>query len=104
MFICYEQSLDNARSIAYSQRTGSTHLIEDETFNDSDIINNSRDYIDEQEEPDSSRVDKIYTGILLSNKSEKVPSNRYQFRREFGSLSKKSFHHAYLVKVTFTSN
>ncbi|GFT15826.1 hypothetical protein TNCV_3314341 [Trichonephila clavipes] len=35
-------------------------LIEDEAFNDSDIINNLIDYEDGQEVPDSLRADKIY--------------------------------------------
>ncbi|GFS86872.1 hypothetical protein TNCV_215941 [Trichonephila clavipes] len=33
--------------------SSSPRLIEDETFNDSDIINNMMDYEDGQEEPDS---------------------------------------------------
>ncbi|GFT02717.1 hypothetical protein TNCV_879341 [Trichonephila clavipes] len=37
LFIGYKHSLDNARSYAFSQRTSSTHWIEDESFNDSDI-------------------------------------------------------------------
>ncbi|GFV63031.1 hypothetical protein TNCV_4590781 [Trichonephila clavipes] len=40
----------------------SQRLIEDETFNDSDIINNLLDYEDGQEEPDSLRVDKSMQG------------------------------------------
>lgn len=46
-------------------------MIEDETVNDSDIINNLIDYEDGQEEPDSITADKIYAGIQLSNKLEK---------------------------------
>ncbi|GFT17363.1 uncharacterized protein TNCV_4806431 [Trichonephila clavipes] len=61
----------NARSIAFSQRSSSTHLIEDETSNDSDIIHNLIYYEDGHEEPDSLSVDTIYAGIQLSNKSEK---------------------------------
>ncbi|GFV92632.1 hypothetical protein TNCV_1374831 [Trichonephila clavipes] len=61
-------SLDNACSIAFSQRNSSTHLIEDETSNNSDIINNLIDYQDGQEEPDSLRAEEIYTEIQLSNK------------------------------------
>ncbi|GFY33476.1 protein kinase C alpha type [Trichonephila clavipes] len=38
------QSLDNECSIAFSQCSSSTHLIEDETFNDSGSINNFIDY------------------------------------------------------------
>ncbi|GFV38136.1 uncharacterized protein TNCV_709591 [Trichonephila clavipes] len=55
--IGYKQSLNNARSIAFSQRTGSTHLIEDEIFNDSDIINNLIYYENGHKEIDSSRDD-----------------------------------------------
>ncbi|GFT42072.1 hypothetical protein TNCV_1668651 [Trichonephila clavipes] len=44
--IRYKQSLDNACSFAFSKRNSSTHLIEGETFNDSDIINNLKDYED----------------------------------------------------------
>ncbi|PRD19947.1 UNVERIFIED_CONTAM: hypothetical protein NCL1_55980 [Trichonephila clavipes] len=50
---------DNAHSAAFSRRSSSPRLIEDETFNDSDIINNLIDYEDGQEEPDSLRTDKI---------------------------------------------
>ncbi|GFW15929.1 hypothetical protein TNCV_4432021 [Trichonephila clavipes] len=35
----------NARSIAFSQRTSSMQLFEDETSNDSEIINNLMDYM-----------------------------------------------------------
>ncbi|GFX59765.1 hypothetical protein TNCV_1778041 [Trichonephila clavipes] len=48
-----------------SLNLGSLRLIEDETFNGSDIMNNLIDYEDEQEEPDSLRVDKIYAGLRL---------------------------------------
>ncbi|GFW85490.1 uncharacterized protein TNCV_145351 [Trichonephila clavipes] len=48
LFIGYKQSLDNARSIVF-QRTGSTLLIEGETFNVSNIIKNLIDYEDGQE-------------------------------------------------------
>ncbi|GFT22900.1 uncharacterized protein TNCV_1857201 [Trichonephila clavipes] len=71
LFICYKQSPDNARSVAFSQRAIGLCLIEDEIFNDSDITNNFIDYEDGQEEPDSSRGDKIYAKNQLSNKSEK---------------------------------
>ncbi|GFX64269.1 hypothetical protein TNCV_1499931 [Trichonephila clavipes] len=54
MFICYKQSPDIAHSDAFSQRSSNPRLIEDETFNDSDITNNLMDY----EEPDSLRMDK----------------------------------------------
>ncbi|GFV88571.1 uncharacterized protein TNCV_1243811 [Trichonephila clavipes] len=62
LFICCEQSPDNAHSVAFSQRSSSPRLIEDETFNDSDIINNLIDYEDRQEEPDSLREDKNMQG------------------------------------------
>ncbi|PRD23359.1 UNVERIFIED_CONTAM: hypothetical protein NCL1_46560 [Trichonephila clavipes] len=68
-------SLDNARYTDFSQRTSSTHLPEDETFNDSGIINNLIDYEDGQEEPDSLTADRIYAGIPLSNKSENDESD-----------------------------
>ncbi|GFS91576.1 uncharacterized protein TNCV_1139891 [Trichonephila clavipes] len=66
LFIGYKQSFDDARSIPFSRRTSSPHLIIDETFNDRDIINNLIDYEDGQEEPD-----KTYAGIQLSNQLEK---------------------------------
>ncbi|GFX20927.1 uncharacterized protein TNCV_79821 [Trichonephila clavipes] len=44
--------------VAFSQRSSSPRLIEEENFNDSDIVNNLIDYEDGQEEPDSLRVDK----------------------------------------------
>ncbi|GFX74625.1 uncharacterized protein TNCV_1158411 [Trichonephila clavipes] len=62
MFICYKQSPDNAYSVAFSQRSSSPRLIEDETFNDIDIINNLIDYEDGKEEPDSLRADKNMQG------------------------------------------
>ncbi|GFX89610.1 uncharacterized protein TNCV_73031 [Trichonephila clavipes] len=65
-----KQYLDNARSAAFSQRSSSTHLIEDETSNDSEI-NNLIDYEDGQEEANSLRMNKIYAGIQLSNRLEK---------------------------------
>ncbi|GFV67223.1 uncharacterized protein TNCV_3669781 [Trichonephila clavipes] len=71
MFICYKLSPDNARSVAFSERSSSSCLIEDKTFNDSDIINNLVDYEDGQEEPHSLSVDKLYVGIQLSNNLEK---------------------------------
>ncbi|GFV92575.1 hypothetical protein TNCV_1374261 [Trichonephila clavipes] len=49
LFICYKQSPDNAHSDAFSQRSSSPRLIEDETFNDSDIINSLINYEDGQE-------------------------------------------------------
>ncbi|GFV52903.1 hypothetical protein TNCV_2875711 [Trichonephila clavipes] len=45
-------------------------LAEDETINDSDIINNLINYEDGQV-PHSLNADKIYAGIQLSNKPEK---------------------------------
>ncbi|GFU62662.1 uncharacterized protein TNCV_3442641 [Trichonephila clavipes] len=56
--------------MAFSQRNNSTSLTEDDSFNDSDIINNLIDYEDRQEQ-DSLRAGTIYAGIQLSNKSEK---------------------------------
>ncbi|GFW04139.1 hypothetical protein TNCV_2669041 [Trichonephila clavipes] len=52
-----EREKKNAR-VAFSQRSSSRRLIEDETFNDSDIVNNLIDYEDGQEERDSLRADK----------------------------------------------
>ncbi|GFV06876.1 hypothetical protein TNCV_2261771 [Trichonephila clavipes] len=49
LFICYKQSPDNVHSVAYSQRSSSPRLIEDETFNNSDIINYLINYEDGQE-------------------------------------------------------
>ncbi|GFV85503.1 uncharacterized protein TNCV_3773271 [Trichonephila clavipes] len=65
----YQTSTDKANSVAFSQRSSSPRLVEDETFDDSDIINNSMDYEDEQE-PNSLRADKI-SRIQFSNKLEK---------------------------------
>ncbi|GFX53340.1 DUF4817 domain-containing protein, partial [Trichonephila clavipes] len=62
LFICYKQSPDNAHLNVFSQHSGSPRLIEDETLNDSDIINNLMDYEDEQEEPNSLRADKNMQG------------------------------------------
>ncbi|GFW30717.1 uncharacterized protein TNCV_4088371 [Trichonephila clavipes] len=67
LFIGYKHYLDNASSIAFSQRNSSTHLIEDEIFNDRDIINNLVDY----EDGYSLKANTMYAGIQLSNKSEK---------------------------------
>ncbi|GFW93975.1 hypothetical protein TNCV_4812931 [Trichonephila clavipes] len=63
LFVGYKQSIDNARTIAFSQSTSSTHLIGEETFNDNDIINNLIDYEDGNEEMDSLRADTICAGI-----------------------------------------
>ncbi|GFW45639.1 uncharacterized protein TNCV_3245771 [Trichonephila clavipes] len=65
LFICYKQSSDNARSVALSQRSCSPRLIEEETFNDSDTINNLIDYEDRQKESNSLRGDKIMQGSSL---------------------------------------
>ncbi|GFX53753.1 hypothetical protein TNCV_1596991 [Trichonephila clavipes] len=59
LLIDYEQSLDKARSITFSQRSSSKRLLEDETFNDNEVINNFIDYEEQQEEPDSRRTDII---------------------------------------------
>ncbi|GFT00714.1 uncharacterized protein TNCV_3114031 [Trichonephila clavipes] len=53
------------RGIAFPQRSSSQHLIEDETFNDSDVINNLIDYEDGQEESDSLRTDKNMQGFCF---------------------------------------
>ncbi|GFX24481.1 uncharacterized protein TNCV_992961 [Trichonephila clavipes] len=70
LFIYYKHSLDNARSIAFSQRSIGTHLIEDETVNESDTTNNLIVYEDGLKEQDSLRADKIYAVIQLSNQLE----------------------------------
>ncbi|GFV91744.1 uncharacterized protein TNCV_4763091 [Trichonephila clavipes] len=62
LFICYKHSPDNAHSVVFSQRSNSPRFIEDETFNDSDIINNLMDYEDGREEQDSLRADKNMQG------------------------------------------
>ncbi|GFV76208.1 hypothetical protein TNCV_4672971 [Trichonephila clavipes] len=49
LFACYRQSPDNAHSVAFCQGSNSPSLIEDETFNESDIINNSINYENGQE-------------------------------------------------------
>ncbi|GFU54138.1 hypothetical protein TNCV_3618001 [Trichonephila clavipes] len=74
LFIGYKQSLANARFIAFFQRSCSTHLIQGETVNDNDTINNLIDYEDGQEKSDYLSVDKTYACIQLSHKSEKVVS------------------------------
>ncbi|GFX22626.1 uncharacterized protein TNCV_2993611 [Trichonephila clavipes] len=59
-------------SIAFSQRCRSTlYLIEDKTFNDSDIINNLIDYEGGYEEPHFFEREYNISGIQLSNESEK---------------------------------
>ncbi|GFX62289.1 pro-Pol polyprotein [Trichonephila clavipes] len=62
LFICYEQSPDNAGSVALSQRANNPRLFEDETFDDSDIINNLVDYENGQEELDPLRANKNMQG------------------------------------------
>ncbi|GFV35970.1 uncharacterized protein TNCV_2867281 [Trichonephila clavipes] len=73
LFICYKQSLDNTHSVANSQRSSSPLLIEDETFNDGDIINNLIDYKDGQEEPYSLRADKRMQGSSFPTKWKSIP-------------------------------
>ncbi|GFV40887.1 hypothetical protein TNCV_1637711 [Trichonephila clavipes] len=51
------ESPDNVRSVAFSQLAHSPRLIEDEIFNDRDIMNNMIDYEDGREEH-SLKVDK----------------------------------------------
>ncbi|GFU69529.1 uncharacterized protein TNCV_1350891 [Trichonephila clavipes] len=84
LFVGYKQSHDNARSIDLSLPTNSTHMIEDETFNDSDIINNLIDYEDRQEEPDLLKANKIDSGIQICNKSEKHERS-LKFQKELRS-------------------
>ncbi|GFX98473.1 uncharacterized protein TNCV_4002421 [Trichonephila clavipes] len=62
LFTCYKQSPDNVHSVPFSKRSSSPRLIEDEAFNDSDIINILIEYEDGQEEPDSLRADKNMQG------------------------------------------
>ncbi|GFS54914.1 hypothetical protein TNCV_3576281 [Trichonephila clavipes] len=50
--IAYKPSLDNARSIDFSQCSSSTLLIEDKILTDSDMITNLIENEDGQEEPD----------------------------------------------------
>ncbi|GFV54576.1 uncharacterized protein TNCV_955571 [Trichonephila clavipes] len=59
------QSPDNAHSVDFSQRSSSPCLIEDETFNDSVIMNNLMHYEAGQEEPDFLRVDKSMQGSSI---------------------------------------
>ncbi|GFV30580.1 uncharacterized protein TNCV_42051 [Trichonephila clavipes] len=69
--ICYKQSPDNLRLVAFSQRANNWRLFEDETFKDSNIINNLIGYEAGQEEPDYLRADEIYARRQVSNKLEK---------------------------------
>ncbi|GFU51082.1 uncharacterized protein TNCV_1934811 [Trichonephila clavipes] len=89
LFICSKQSPYKAGSVAFSQSANSPCLIEDETFNDSDIINNLIDYEDGEEELDSWRVDKIYVGIQLSNKLEKHFLKKIPIPKGIQNLKKK---------------
>ncbi|GFX82557.1 uncharacterized protein TNCV_2167051 [Trichonephila clavipes] len=68
LFICYKQSPEISRSVAFSQRANSQRLIEDDALNNCGIINNLKNYEDGREELDFLRADKIYAGIQLSNK------------------------------------
>ncbi|GFU13948.1 uncharacterized protein TNCV_941121 [Trichonephila clavipes] len=60
----------HTHSVAFSKLASSPRFIEDEIFNDIDIITNLVDYEDGQK-PDSLRANKIFAGIHLSNKLEK---------------------------------
>ncbi|PRD18953.1 UNVERIFIED_CONTAM: hypothetical protein NCL1_58925 [Trichonephila clavipes] len=84
LFICYKQSPDNAHSVAFFQRSCSPRLIEDETFNDSDNMNNLIDYEGGQEEPDSEpeRI-KICRDPAFQQIGKAFSSNRYQLRKEY---------------------
>ncbi|GFU86265.1 uncharacterized protein TNCV_369211 [Trichonephila clavipes] len=94
-----KQSPDNELSVALSQRTNSPRLIEDETFNDSDIINNLIDYVDGQEEPDSLRADKILAGIQLSNKLKKhFLKKDTNSRKEYEISKRASITHIWLSR------
>lgn len=67
-------------------------MIEDQTVDDSDIINSLIDYENGQEEPESITADKIYAGIQISKKLEthflKIDTNaerRLKFQKELRS-------------------
>ncbi|GFX58575.1 uncharacterized protein TNCV_417541 [Trichonephila clavipes] len=64
LFISFEQSPYKAHSVAFFQRSISPRLIEDETFNDNDIINNLMDYEDGQE-PDSLGAYKLFRDLAF---------------------------------------
>ncbi|GFV54100.1 uncharacterized protein TNCV_5119351 [Trichonephila clavipes] len=81
LFICYKQSPHNTYSVAFCKRSSSPLLIEDETFNDSHIINNLIDYEDGQEKPDSLRVESRDPAFQQIEKA--FSSNRYQLRKEY---------------------
>ncbi|GFW17247.1 uncharacterized protein TNCV_1957181 [Trichonephila clavipes] len=89
LIICYKQSPDNAHSVAFSQRF-SPRLIEDETFNNSDIINNLIYYEDGQEELDSLRADKnMHRDPAFQQIGKAFSLNRYQLRKEYKIPHKK---------------
>ncbi|GFV09547.1 uncharacterized protein TNCV_3159441 [Trichonephila clavipes] len=73
----HDRPPDNAHSVAFSQHSSSPRLIEDETFNDRDIINNLINYEDGQE-PDSLRVDKICNDPAFKQIVKAFSKNRYQ--------------------------
>ncbi|GFU99641.1 uncharacterized protein TNCV_4083621 [Trichonephila clavipes] len=102
LFICYKQSPDNAHSVASYQRSGSLRLIEDETFNDSDIINNLIGYEDGQEAR-FFESGKKYAGMQLSNKLKKHSLKIDTNKERSTKIQKKGFNHVSLVIVTFTS-
>ncbi|GFT25407.1 uncharacterized protein TNCV_182341 [Trichonephila clavipes] len=52
--------------------SSSPRLIEDETFNDNDIINNLIDYEDGQEEPESLRADTNMQGSSFPTNWESI--------------------------------
>ncbi|GFS49696.1 transposable element Tcb1 transposase [Trichonephila clavipes] len=60
-----QQLARNTPPVVTSDQLSNPRLIEDETFNDSDITNNLVDYEDGQEEPDSLRADKNMQGSSL---------------------------------------
>ncbi|GFX37751.1 hypothetical protein TNCV_3116021 [Trichonephila clavipes] len=65
------------RGSAFSQRSSSPLLIEDETFKDSVIINNLIDYEDGQEETDSLRVDKNMQELSFPTNWKRVTQNTW---------------------------
>ncbi|GFW80686.1 uncharacterized protein TNCV_3235381 [Trichonephila clavipes] len=106
LLVGFQQSLDNAQSFAFSQRTRSPRLIEDETFHDGDIINNLIDYKDGQEELDSLRVDKIYAHTHKDPAFQQLEKHFLKINtnsKRSLKFPKKTFDHAYLVIGTFTT-
>ncbi|GFV53892.1 uncharacterized protein TNCV_166591 [Trichonephila clavipes] len=83
LFICYKQSPDNAHSVALSERSSSPRLIEDETFNDSDIMNNLIDYEDGQEEPDSLRAKENMRGFSFPTNWKRIFLKYIPLRKEY---------------------